>query len=129
MYFDCNEDGQFRRNFCDPGMYWNHRDKKCDQIQNVPECLAVYASKPETKSQAEVPPQLRSTFSKATSTTEKTPPAPVSSVSPKTRVFSATEASFPKEELPSSTTVSSVSSSTTRRNVNQLEGEEDDYID
>ncbi|KAH9409535.1 hypothetical protein TYRP_010545, partial [Tyrophagus putrescentiae] len=52
MYFDCSSEGHFRRKFCSSGTYWNHRDKKCDEIQNVPECVAVYSAVPEKLSAA-----------------------------------------------------------------------------
>ena len=40
-YIDCYK-GRWRRNFCPETKYWNHEIKKCDILENVPECLAMY---------------------------------------------------------------------------------------
>ena len=41
FYIDCYR-GHWRRNFCPEHKVWNHDLKKCDDIHNVPECLAIY---------------------------------------------------------------------------------------
>lgn len=133
MYFDCDKGGQFRRNFCDHGTYWNHRDKKCDQIQNVPECVAVYASKPENGSQ----PVGQESPSPST---EKSPIVELTkslvSIKGQSQVRSTEQinvASMAKEsavkQTPSSTESPIITSTTIGQNVTNFEGEDEDYID
>lgn len=38
---DCYK-GLWRRNFCGHDLFWNDEAKKCDHLQNVPECFAIY---------------------------------------------------------------------------------------
>lgn len=133
MYFDCDKGGQFRRNFCDHGTYWNHRDKKCDQIQNVPECVALYASKPENGSQPVgqespspstekspiVGPTKSSVSIKEQSQVRSTEQIHVASIAKKSAV----------KQSPSSTESPIITSTTIGQNVTNFEGEDEDYID
>ena len=41
FYIDCYK-GYWRRNFCPETKAWNHDLKMCDDLQNVPECMALY---------------------------------------------------------------------------------------
>src|SRR5882757_3623860 len=41
MYIDCDR-GHWRRNFCPLSKVWNNDIKKCDHLNNVAECLAIY---------------------------------------------------------------------------------------
>lgn len=124
MYFDCSSEGHFRRNFCDSGTYWNHRDKKCDEIQNVPECVAVYSANPENKA-------VNSFSSTVSPSTEKALLITKSTLFPSTTtVLSTTSSVFAssKKSTTKSTTQSTVSAAT-HSTGNQLKGEDDDYID
>ncbi len=40
FYIDCHR-GHWRRNFCPVHKAWNHEIKMCDDLQNVPECMAI----------------------------------------------------------------------------------------
>lgn len=129
MYFDCSSEGHFRRNFCDSGTYWNHRDKKCDEIQNVPECVAVYSTNPENRGKAvQQQPLISSTTSPSTDRASSTLKTMLRLLTASTTesVFVSSKGS--KEKSFTSTTQSTVLAATPQTR-NQLKGEDDDYID
>ena len=129
MYFDCSSEGHFRRNFCSSGTYWNHRDKKCDEIQNVPECVAVYSTNPENRGKAvQQQPLISSTTSPSTERASSTFKTMLRLLTASTTesVFVSSKGS--KEKSFTSTTQSTVLAATPQTR-NQLKGEDDDYID
>lgn len=134
MYFDCSKEGHFRRSFCDIGTYWNHRDKKCDEIQNVPECVAVYSANPENRAKAAVQQQLLNSVSSTVSpnkTDKKASPfvtfaaASTTTTIKPSSAFVSTSASAKK----ATTQSTAVLGSTQQTKINQLKGEDDDYVD